>query len=333
MKLEDVSVDKFARHETFHPRYGWVKKAVDGATQPGTQFHDENAVVLLGVGKNMVKSIKFWGLAYKVLGVAHGSKGSDLRPSAIGNAIFGPDGWDPFSELHGTHWLLHWLLLAPRTEVPAWWITFNDFPGIEFTEPQISQFILDRTKMLKVSASSIQKDVSCILRMYVEGSHARSTFDDVLDCPSRDLGLIVATPEAGVYRFAYGDRPTLPPSILAYACLDFAAKSTDASTIGLARLFSESGGPGRIFKLTESALQAKLIEACAIHPEISIQTSTGAPQLVFDDAKEAGTRVLSDYYSAETGTTVRPDEGLLCGAEATRAADVWNFDQTMVVSE
>ena len=333
MRLSEVCVDKFARHETFHPRYGWVKKSVDGATLPGDRFHDERAVVLLGVGKNMVKSIKFWGLAYKVLGIGIEPGRDGLGPSAIGHAVFGSDGWDPFSELPGTHWLLHWLLLSPRSEVPAWWIAFNEFPGIEFTEPQMSQFIVDQTHGYKVNASSIHKDVSCLLRMYVEGSHARSTFDDLIDCPSRDLGLIIATPEPGVYRFAIGDRPTLPPSILAFACLDFAAKSGDSSTIALTRLSSEAGSPGKVFKLTESALHTALVSACEMHQEISLQNSSGAPQLSFVRAEEAGTSVLSRYFDDSVGRKTQASHGLLCGPTANRISDTWTPTENAPVAK
>ncbi|MEI7888664.1 MAG: DUF4007 family protein, partial [Actinomycetes bacterium] len=65
MRLDASCSPQFARHETFYPRYGWVKKSVDAAAKDPNLFNDENAVVELGVGKNMVRSIRYWGLAYK----------------------------------------------------------------------------------------------------------------------------------------------------------------------------------------------------------------------------------------------------------------------------
>lgn len=58
----------FARHETFHPRYGWMRKAYLAAEHPRT-FLDPDATTKLGVGKNMVRAIRYWGLAYKVIEV------------------------------------------------------------------------------------------------------------------------------------------------------------------------------------------------------------------------------------------------------------------------
>ena len=57
----------FARHETFHPRFGWLKKGFDKAIESNTIFSEESASTALGVGKNMVKAIRYWSLAYKIL--------------------------------------------------------------------------------------------------------------------------------------------------------------------------------------------------------------------------------------------------------------------------
>lgn len=44
----------FAGHETFPFRYGWLKKAVDGVARDHLVFSRDDAIVVLGVGKNMV---------------------------------------------------------------------------------------------------------------------------------------------------------------------------------------------------------------------------------------------------------------------------------------
>ena len=66
MRLESACKPVFARHETFHPRYGWVKKAYDAGAKDPHVFNEDMAVVRLGVGKNMVKSIRHWGHAFRV---------------------------------------------------------------------------------------------------------------------------------------------------------------------------------------------------------------------------------------------------------------------------
>jgi hypothetical protein len=50
---------RFSGHETFIARTFWPKKGYDFIKQGG-KFSSEDAVVELGVGKNMVLSINFW---------------------------------------------------------------------------------------------------------------------------------------------------------------------------------------------------------------------------------------------------------------------------------
>ena len=50
---------KFAGHQTFVFRYGWLEKGVRGIHECPTLFEDD-ALVRLGVGKNMVSSIRHW---------------------------------------------------------------------------------------------------------------------------------------------------------------------------------------------------------------------------------------------------------------------------------
>jgi hypothetical protein len=56
----------FANHQTFHPRFGWIKKGYDAAVADPNVFNLKSAPVRLGVGKNMVEAIRFWAMATKV---------------------------------------------------------------------------------------------------------------------------------------------------------------------------------------------------------------------------------------------------------------------------
>src|SRR4051794_34698416 len=111
MRLESACKPVFARHETFHPRYGWVKKAFDAGSENPHLFNEDMAVVRLGVGKNMVKSIRHWGHVFRVLTQTKepGSRLPVSSPTKLGRTLFSDNGWDPYCELPGTLWLLHWL--------------------------------------------------------------------------------------------------------------------------------------------------------------------------------------------------------------------------------
>ena len=134
VRLDEACERVFARHETFHPRYGWLKKAVDAAGNEEDVFNSEDAVIRLGVGKNMVKAIRHWGAAFKLIEADpdSNSRRPAWIPSYWGQSLFSDYGADPFTELPGTLWWLHWKLLAPRSQAPVWWTTFNQFSAVEF---------------------------------------------------------------------------------------------------------------------------------------------------------------------------------------------------------
>ncbi len=115
---------KFAGHETFTLRYGWLKKAVDAVTDDPEVFTRENALVTLGVGKNMVRAIRHWGLMTGILEEDQSkpnNRGRFIRPTALGELLFGPRGRDPDLEEPGTRWLLHWnLASAPGSGAVPW---------------------------------------------------------------------------------------------------------------------------------------------------------------------------------------------------------------------
>ncbi len=307
MRLEEASDATFARHETFHPRYGWLKKAYDGALDDPAVFTRDRATVRLGVGKNMVRAIRFWGHAAKVLASIENPAGGRLSlsaPSRIGRAIFDDHGWDPYCEDPATLWLIHWLLLARPSQLPVWWAIFHDFTALEFTDTAIAQFAEDHIGSVPTWSaphpSSIDKDVSCLLRTYASpGSGPRAGIDDLLDCPMRDLGLIRLTGGSPrTFRFASGDKLSLPTEITLYACLDFLARTDRKSqTVPVSRLATEPGGPGRAFRLPETALTAALENAASRFEEVDVAAHNGVPQLSFrGGAAEVGSNVLRAYY-------------------------------------
>src|SRR5262245_21807802 len=101
----------FSGHETFPPRYGWLKKgydAVAGADTPKEAksiFFDDAAIARFGVGKNMVSSMRHWCEAGGV--IASTENGDGLTPTRFGKAIFADDALDPFMEEDATIWLFH----------------------------------------------------------------------------------------------------------------------------------------------------------------------------------------------------------------------------------
>jgi len=308
VRLTEAAEATFARHETFHPRYGWFRKAYAAAAEDPFVFARPDAPVVLGVGKNMVRAIRFWGSAAKLITedpAPPKRRRPGLIPTRLGHGLFGESGWDRYMEDPGTLWLLHWLLLAPPSRLPVWWLAFNEVAAVEFTEQDLEAAVAAQLEASTWGAphrSSIRKDVSALLRTYApQERSSRRSIDDVLDCPLRDLNLIGRSAATERFRFALGAKASLPPEVAAYAALDWAARSgTAGNTVTLSRLVHEPGSVGRAFKLDESELLATLEPAVESCGPLGLASPTGAVQLSWSEPPESvAVRLLDGYYGAD----------------------------------
>lgn len=285
----------FARHETFHPRYGWLKKGFEAAKDDPNAFLGEDAPVRLGVGKNMVRSIRYWCEAFKLT--------QEDKPTDFGQRLL--EQWDPYLEDPASLWLLHWQLLRPPCMATAWWVTFNQFRQVEFSGEELLQTIEKYCVQMgkRVAMGSLRKDLACLLRMY--GAHSGKAkagpTEDSLDCPFAELGLI-RSEEKG-YRFGTGLKVNLPPEIVVAACLEFVADSRveeveGGETVSLSRLLYEMNSPGLVLKLSESTLSEAIERVTHKRAEIRLSESAGLLQMSFvGSPAQLSTDILDRYYN------------------------------------
>ena len=298
---EAVPAPSFGRHETFHPRYGWLKKAYDQTARRSDAFRADDATVRFGVGKNMVSAIRFWSLAFKI---TTDERKNGLQTTDLGDAIFGDNGLDPYLERPETLWILHWLLLAPPCRVPTWWLIMNQMPGTVMgavdLHDAVQEMVRNNPEWDAPSPASVKRDVDVFLHTYTS-RRDRLTIEEYIDCPFRNLGL--ARHDDGSIRFTFGPKTGLTPQVVAFACADFAAR-TEVGEVSVARLAVEPGGVGHAFKLNEGDLAAALEAACGGIRNMSTTSVNGEPHLVFGEgADSAAQSMLAASYGAAPART------------------------------
>lgn len=271
----------FSGHESFPLRYAWLPKGVQGLIEHPDLFGRQDATVLLGVGKNMVGSIRHWGLATSVLEAAL-PRPNRLEVTHLGQSLFSPDGWDPFLEDIGTLWLIHWNLVSGREKASAWTLAFGKWNAATFTRDQLTDWLVDfvrRSPATRATPSSIRRDVEVFVRTYtVAGTSRELSSEDAFDCPLAELGLIREV-EPRLFAFTRAARPSLPNEIFVYALLDYwQHHQPHLDTLSFEVLQTGLFSPGSAFRLSDNAL-AERLEA--------LPSWTG---LVYDET--AGTRVV-----------------------------------------
>ena len=305
--FRDVEKLSFTGHQTFAFRYAWLAKGVHGVNKDGELFFRDDAMVTLGVGKNMVDSIRFWCRALSLIEVDGGNKTSQLLP--LGELLFGgrrkSKGLDPYLEDPATLWLLHWQL-ASRTDLASTWhLAFTRWSRTEFTRDELIRWLWQTASQrasARSSEASIKRDVDVFLRTYIPAAiDRRRPIEDSFDCPLSELGLMSEI-ERNYFRFNMGFKPSLPVQVLSYSILDFWRKAApEQRTINIERLLFDSGSPGAAFKLTDKAL-VPLLEKIPEDYGLRYDETAGLRVLTrIDDAEldaASPLEILKSYYTA-----------------------------------
>ncbi|MCP2729893.1 DUF4007 family protein [Limnofasciculus baicalensis] len=290
--IENAVNPAFARHETFHPRFGWLKKGFDGAKKDPEIFSKEDAPIRLGVGKNMVRSMRYWCNAFKIL--------EGDSPSGFGMNLLASRGWDEFLEDPASLWLLHWNLLKPTCEAAAWYFTFYIFRKVEFSMDELFETICKYRDSLgsRIVDASLQKDITCILRMYVEQGSKNRPSEDSIDCPFTELGLIQqAAGDTKRYTFNTAPKANLPAEIIVAACLEFAKSKGEQKTISISSLTFDPGSPGLAFKISERTICDAIEQVERELGNLILSESSGLIQFSFKkDPEELAHSILDNYY-------------------------------------
>lgn len=165
----------FSGHESFPCKSLWLKKGYD-FNKAKKDFNSPEAVVELGVGKNMVAAIRYW---YKAFGL----NSDDERIKWIPDFLFNDqDGKDRFMEDLGTLWLLHFLLVYSNI-ASIYNLFFVDFQKERrrFDRNQVLTFVKRKTqeagKEYQFNENTVKKDIGVLLQNYCLPRNPQSNED------------------------------------------------------------------------------------------------------------------------------------------------------------
>ncbi|MBI4025472.1 MAG: DUF4007 family protein [Verrucomicrobia bacterium] len=263
---------RISGHETFSCRYAWLPKAVRGVARDRGLFDDEErAMVDLGLGRNMVRAVRFWAQAAGMLTPA--GKGGGHALTKLGSTLLGERGLDPFLEDIRTLWLIHWNLSTDvKQPLLAW-----DFLLNRWQEPEIARSAVLRALQQEAarqdddpSPVTLEHHFDTFLHTYVPTRGRKGeVHEDNLDCPLVELDLIGKvgerlTDSAGgraepIYAFRREEKPDITADLFVYCLNDFWEKRHAAeATLHFREVAHGHGSPGQIFKLPEEDVRARV---------------------------------------------------------------------------
>ena len=273
----------FNRHESFALRFGWLTKGFQAFQEDPEVFTAPDSVVKLGVGKNMVNSIRHWLRASQLIEISPDKKVA----TEMGKAIFSKQtGWDPYLEDEATIWLIHWLIATNPIHATSWYWFFNRYHKPEFTSQEAGVGLVDFAKEHitgKFTVNSVKNDCTVLLRNYVQSKgNAKMLAEEALDSPLSLLKLISYTKSTKSYHSRLSRRDNLPLGIFGYALANI-FKQRNIKDIPIEDLmYSQDGhiAPGLVFRLTENDLLTKIEQLVHYLPDVfKVTDSAGIHQL------------------------------------------------------
>ena len=293
----------FARHETFHPRQGWLFKGLNALSADPLALYAPDAHHQLGVGINMLRSILYWVQATDLVRPAVDGPRfrCPLELTRVGGLV---KTHDPYFEDLVTQWIIHLQLASNMSLATFWYWVFNEFPGREFTEDRlvdgVSRYLSERGAA-SVNVTSLKKDARCFLRIYLgSGSVKRAAeIEDNIDSPLAHLALIRGIAIPNVYKIQVGPRQDLPLAVFAYALVRFReTMRPDQEVLNLEELRWAPLSPGRLLCLdTDSILD--FVETLQQRHQAIRLTRTAGLNTVTIERDVLSFDLLADYYRIE----------------------------------
>lgn len=284
---------KFGGHETFHLRDNWLFKGMQMLTSQGDLFSNrDEAIAVLGVGTNMVKSIRYWLLATRFATATDGK----LTASNIGKLMLM---LDPYCDRVGSAWLLHYFLSCSQSYATTWFWFFNKFGVHEFTVDAavhyLSTYCMLNNK--KINRNTLTKDINTLLRMYVEPVFVgHKTPEDVDVCPLTRLALIKKHP-CNTYCVHAPDIDELPVEIFGYTLVEFWAQQLGKiAQFSFAELLNRDCSPAKIFCLNSDRTIDLLNRLVEKFPRQFNYHHAGGFFSVEINAKVRAEKLLDSYY-------------------------------------
>jgi hypothetical protein len=261
---------RFSGHETFPCRYAWLPKAVQAIQRDrGIFSKEEVAIAEMGVGKNMVRAIRFW---VQATGVAESSTTGGYTITPFGELLLGEWGLDRFLEDRRTLWLLHWKLLS-HVEEPlfAWDFLFNHWVHPEINRREVIRAFEREAKRIdrKLSPVTLEQHFEVFLHSYTQTRGRKGEVqEDNLDCPLVELELIDQVGERKaadggrlepVYAFRRDPKPDISSELFVFCLFDYwNRRKPNEATLTFRDVSVAHGSIGQVFKLPEWDMRDRL---------------------------------------------------------------------------
>lgn len=291
---------RFSGHDTFHCKEQWILKGLQLIDKQGSVdiFKKNEAIPLLGVGKNMVRSIHHWLRAFGVL-----SKENNI--SEFANLLFIAEKLDPYLENDGSLWFMQYYLCKTNHSSIFQLIFssyFSDKATLDFSEYQILNYVnrlLKDGDQKEVAEKTLNSDFKVFVRTYVTPVKNEKTVEDDFNAPLLSLNLVSETGRKNtanqtVYRLNRGVQESISSEVFAYCLLN---EFEGENVVSYDRIRKTVGS---YLCLSNEGLEMLIDQICEKNKEFVYKDDAGIRQLQFrNSSEEFKNNMLKKHYEIQ----------------------------------
>ena len=287
------------KHGSFYIRNGWPTKILDAVSTNPYVFSPNcelQAVDEIGVGRVMIKAMRYWSTALGISTESKTSQGVMHSLTLLGKTIAQ---YDLYCQDFGTLWLLHRMLAKNYDNATAWAWAFNDNSLRVFSKESFSNAFYSflQTNGEKYAKPAVEKEFDCFKNTYV----SEKTFDiekiieeDTIPffAPLRLISFV----GNGSFEMNKKTSNVIPP-LIALCCIvsDNKAYLESNQQISIDTLLEEKGQIGKYMNLTYTSL-LEILQQLDNEKMLSLVNNFGNRFIQINETDTE--QLLSDYYQS-----------------------------------
>ncbi len=283
---------RFGAHQTFHLRNSWLHKGLRAIEKDPKILFKDSAIEKLGMGKNMVESLKYW-LEATQLAV---KEDSELHMTEIASNILH---YDPYLELDGTIQLIHYLLSSNEDSATVWHWFFNKFSATEFEANSLSVYLqsyISTNSDRKIKDATLDKDIKCLLRMYRTEEYDHK-YDPETNNPSPFSRFKWIDKVNNKYIKRELNSSEISPLIFIYTLFLFWSDDLqEVESINIEEIASKENSPGLILGLSIDQCVQIIETVSRIYPDKYLTFNKSGGYFIVNINKRTSSRSLIHYF-------------------------------------
>ncbi|MDE5414181.1 DUF4007 family protein [Alkalihalobacterium chitinilyticum] len=257
----------YGQHQSFYLRDRWLNKAVKHISSDERFFYDKEAFEKIGLGKNMVQSLRFWVVATGVVEETY----NDERKKTYHLTKFGEiiNKYDKFIQFNDTASIIHYHLAKEKEPSTIFYWFFNILRETIISKDELlEQFIswVKTNEEKPVSERSLKRDIDCLVKLYTAGQNTDDP-EEVILSPINKVNLL--RDRKGVIYKQYGDHEKIGLAALMFTLLDYRERK-DVEVISVEEIATNAGLWGNVFNMNRSAI-VNALEHLTNHPKYSLK--------------------------------------------------------------